>query len=456
MIARYPMHYVITLAGEAPIAEILFTDTSNHACIVSRFKFGLEPVFIYSTILPPLTAVPFQDLKITNMARGTTRASTAKTKEALRPLKKTVTSKSNTASPKRSLMEGVHDATVKQEETSPARPTRNIRKRTSGLSDLQAPKRIKTETADVTAALGPSLAISPTRASETKTSPATKKSDLQTKKLKSHSMYANISPFPAFPHPTPTEARLAHEILIHLHGPRTRPKEVVASQTRAGCGDSPSVLDALVRTILSQNTSDANSTRAKLSMDNVYGGSDNWASIVDGGEAKLQEAIKCGGLSVVKSKVTIGILRQVHEKYGKYSLDHLHDADTEDAYKEMLAFQGVGPKTASCVLLFCLKRESFAVDTHVWRISGLLGWRPKEAGREATQAHLEVRIPAEDKYGLHVLIVTHGKICEECKAGGKSVGKCELRKAFRKEKAEKEEDIKSEEAALKEEEEVEA
>lgn len=390
------------------------------------------------------------------MARRTTRASIAKTEEAL---KKTVTSKSNTASSKRSLTEGVHDATVKQEETSPARPTRNIRKRASGLSDLQVPKRIKTENADITVALpspSPSLASSPASAPATKSSLGTKKSDLQTKKLKSHSLYANISPFPAFPHPTPTEARLAHEILAHLHGSRTRPKEVVASQTRAGCGDSPSVLDALVRTILSQNTSDANSTRAKLSMDNVYGGSDNWASIVSGGEAKLQEAIKCGGLSVVKSKVIIGILRQVHEKYGKYSLDHLHGADTEDAYKEMLAFQGVGPKTASCVLLFCLRRESFAVDTHVWRISGLLGWRPKEAGREATQAHLEVRIPAEDKYGLHVLMVAHGKICEECKAGGKSVGKCELRKAFRKEKAEKEEDIKGEEAALKGEEKVEA
>ena len=384
-----------------------------------------------------------------------TRASTAKTEEALRPLKKTVTSKSNTTSP-RPLTEAVHDATVKQEESSPARPTRNTRKRASGLSDLQAPKRIKTENADVTVSLpspSPSLASSSAPAPTTKTSPATKKSDLQTKKLKSHSLYANTSPFPAFPHPTPTEARLAHKILAHLHGPRTRPKEVVASQTRAGCGDSPSVLDALVRTILSQNTSDANSTRAKLSMDNVYGGSDNWASIVDGGEAKLQEAIKCGGLSAVKSKVIIGILRQVHEKYGKYSLDHLHDADTEDAYKEMLAFQGVGPKTASCVLLFCLRRESFAVDTHVWRISGLLGWRPKEAGREATQAHLEVRIPAEDKYGLHVLMVAHGKICEECKAGGKSVGKCELRKAFRKEKVEKEEDISDEEAALKGEEE---
>jgi endonuclease-3 len=396
----------------------------------------------------PLAAVPFQDFKATDMARRMTRASTAKTEEALHSLKKTVTSKPSTASSKRPLTEGVHDSTVKQEGTSPAGATRNIRKRASGLSDLEGAKRIKTENTAITATLpspGSSLASLSTPAPETKTSWATKKSDLQTKKLKSHSLYANVSPFPTFLHPTPTEARLAHKILAHLHGPRTRPKEVVASQTRAGCGDSPSVLDALVRTILSQNTSDANSTRAKLSMDNVYGGSDNWASIVDGGEAKLQEAIKCGGLSAVKSKVIIGILRQVHEKYGKYSLDHLHDADTEDAYKEMLAFQGVGPKTASCVLLFCLRRESFAVDTHVWRISGLLGWRPKEAGREATQAHLEVRIPAEDKYGLHVLMVAHGKICEECKAGGKSIGKCELRKAFRKEKAEKEEDIKAEE-----------
>jgi len=35
---------------------------------------------------------------------------------------------------------------------------------------------------------------------------------------------------------------------------------------------------------------------------------------------------------------------------------------------------------------------------------------------------------------LHVLLVTHGKRCEECKAGGRNVGKCELRKAFKEKK----------------------
>lgn len=265
----------------------------------------------------------------------------------------------------------------------------------------------------------------------------TAKSDpgaLREKKLKSYIQYAHASPFPDFPHPTAAEAKLAHQILSRLHGPRTRPKEVIASTTRAGCGDSPSVLDALVRTILSQNTSDVNSTRAKLSMDQVYGRSDNWDLIVAGGETKLQEAIKCGGLSVVKSKVIMSILKQAKAQYGTYSLDHLFDATSEDAMHELISFQGVGPKTASCVLLFCLRRESFAVDTHVHRIAGLLGWRPRDANRDETHAHLEVMVPDEDKYGLHILMVTHGKVCDECRAGGKNVGKCELRKAFRQKK----------------------
>ncbi|KAK4688421.1 endonuclease III, partial [Tremellales sp. Uapishka_1] len=263
-------------------------------------------------------------------------------------------------------------------------------------------------------------------------SPDTKPdASLRDKKMRLHAKNAADGPFPTFNRPTPLECSLAHSILTSVHGPRIRPAQVVASLDRAGCGDSPSVLDALVRTILSQNTSDTNSSRAKRSMDNVYGRSDEWDGIVQGGQDKLQEAIKCGGLSAVKSRVILKILNQVHEKYGVYSLDHLHNASTEDAMAELLSFDGVGPKTASCVLLFCLQREDFAVDTHVHRITGLLGWRPAKANREQTYHHLNKRIPDEHKYGLHILLVTHGKSCDECKAGGGKAGKCDLRKAFR-------------------------
>ncbi|CCF33119.1 base excision DNA repair protein [Colletotrichum higginsianum] len=338
-----------------------------------------------------------------------------------------------------------HDVSEKEDASRPEK-----RKRAAAKASRPTPsKKIKTEE-DGGDAPSPGFHDVPpltplkkenikSESPDSKSKVAKSPADLKSKKLKAYSQYADKSPFPDFPHPTPDECRLAHRILAGLHGKRERPAEVKASSTRAGCGDSPSVLDALVRTILSQNTSDTNSTRAKRSMDAVYGGSDEWERIVDGGVSKLQEAIKCGGLSQVKSKVIIGILNQVREKYGSYSLDHLFNASNEDAMQELISFQGVGPKTASCVLLFCLQRESFAVDTHVWRITGLMGWRPRSASRDETHAHLDVRIPDEDKYGLHILLVKHGKVCAECKAGGKSVGKCELRKAFRQEKIKSEE-----------------
>ncbi|KAH7021313.1 DNA glycosylase [Microdochium trichocladiopsis] len=292
---------------------------------------------------------------------------------------------------------------------------------------------------------------SPASPQKLDTASPSKAEALQARKLKSYTQYANKSPFPDFARPTAEECKLAHKILASIHGPRERIKQedLQAPSNRAGCGDSPSVLDALVRTILSQNTSDKNSTRAKLSMDEVYGGSDQWDAIVAGGEGKLQKAIQSGGLSVVKSRVIISILRQAKERYGKYSLDHLFDATNDEAMTEMLSFQGVGPKTASCVLLFCLRRESFAVDTHVHRITGLLGWRPQGASRDETHAHLDARVPDEDKYGLHILLVTHGKKCDECKAGGRNLGKCELRKAFRgaKLRGEAGKDVEEEEKA---------
>ncbi|KAF2443219.1 base excision DNA repair protein [Karstenula rhodostoma CBS 690.94] len=364
---------------------------------------------------------------------------------------------------------------IKDEDGTPTKIDASL-KRSAPATATRRSKRIKTENNQQTGLPSPSGSTDSetdseadfkpkpkTKAKAKSVSTATTKG-LSSKKLQAYFTNAGQSPFPTFKHPTRDEAKLAHRILASLHGERTRPKEVVASKDRAGCGDSPSVLDALVRTILSQNTSDKNSTRAKQSMDEVYGGSDQWDAIVAGGESKLQKAIQSGGLSVVKSKVIVSILRQAKAKYGEYTLDHLHQASNEDAMREMLSFQGVGPKTASCVLLFCLQRESFAVDTHVHRITGLLGWRPKTASRDETHSHLDVMIPDEDKYGLHILLVKHGKVCEECKAGGKNSGKCELRKAFRQSKIKEEtggdvdqeeaEQLKEEDGDIKQEEQV--
>jgi len=266
---------------------------------------------------------------------------------------------------------------------------------------------------------------------------------LRDKKLLSYTKYNHGSPFPSFPRPTHAEIKTVVSILTSLHGTRSRPapSEMVAPTSRAGCGDSPSVLDALVRTILSQNTSDANSSRAKRSMDDVYGSSDRWDAIVEGGQKTLENTIRCGGLGAVKSRVILQVLEQVKERYGEYSLEVLRQLGNDEVMSEFLSFKGVGPKTASCVMLFSLGRESFAVDTHVWRIAGLLGWRPRGASRDETHLHLDARVPDKDKYALHRLMVTHGKICRECRANGAARGNCPLRKAFRKEGVKEMQDV---------------
>jgi endonuclease III len=68
------------------------------------------------------------------------------------------------------------------------------------------------------------------------------------------------------------------------------------------------------------------------------------------------------------------LLNQLHEeRNGELSLEHLRDLPTEEAKQELYKYKGVGPKTASCVLMFNMKRADFPVDTHVHRVSTRLG-----------------------------------------------------------------------------------
>ncbi|KAI4868205.1 DNA glycosylase [Hypoxylon rubiginosum] len=341
------------------------------------------------------------------------------------------------------LPRGKKRVRVKEEETKELQPPTKVSKNSSSAhSASPVSTSIKTEKSS------PAKESGDRKTGRSKDGIWDKEAGLRAKKLKSYAQFANKSPYPDFPRPTPEECQRAYDVLSSLHGERQRPEKVAAPTDRAGCGDSPSVLDALVRTILSQNTSSRNSTRAKLDMDEVYGGEDSearWEAIAAGGAAKLEKAIARGGLGGVKSRAIVGILQQVKERYGSYSLDHLlsrlegdeGDGD-EAAMRELISFKGVGPKTASCVLLFCVGRDSFAVDTHVHRLTGVLGWRPPSASRDEAFAHLDARIPGPLKYGLHVLFVEHGRRCGECKAGGggggkkTAVGRCELRKAFRR------------------------
>ena len=138
----------------------------------------------------------------------------------------------------------------------------------------------------------------------------------------------------------------------------------------------------------------------------------------------IEEAIRPGGLAAIKTGRIQLILDTLHRERGECSLEHMRAMSDEQVDSrprpshprrmrsnglsarlslpplthpshqpshpspssppspsqvklELRGYKGVGAKTVSCVLMFCLGRHDFPVDTHVWKIAIALGWVPK-------------------------------------------------------------------------------
>jgi len=173
----------------------------------------------------------------------------------------------------------------------------------------------------------------------------------------------------------------------------------------AGPGDP---MAGLVRTILSQNTTDVNSHQAYQRLRERF---PTWAELAAGRPQAIARAIEVGGLGQIKAGYIRDLLRKIRRQEGDYSLDALADMPVEEGMARLTGYRGVGPKTAACVLLFQLGRPVFPVDTHVNRIAGRLGWVTPESPAGKTQAALSGAVPPELCYRLHLNLVQHGRRC---------------------------------------------
>ena len=125
-------------------------------------------------------------------------------------------------------------------------------------------------------------------------------------------------------------------------------------------------IDILIETILSQNTSDANSGRAFASLKASF---DSWEAVASAPAEHIARVIKSGGLFQIKAARIKQILGQIEKEQGRISLDSLKSMTMAEAEDYLMRLPGVGHKTASCVLLFSLGKPSLPVDTHVFRVS---------------------------------------------------------------------------------------
>lgn len=141
-------------------------------------------------------------------------------------------------------------------------------------------------------------------------------------------------------------------------------------------------IDELVSTILSQNTNDVNRDRAFDSLRERF---PTWEEVRDAPKDEVIEAVRIAGLANQKGPRIQSVLRQITDETGGLSLEFLKEYEPKDAMDWLLRFKGVGPKTASIVLVFSLGLPAFPVDTHIYRVSGRLGIRPGKM--TADQAH---------------------------------------------------------------------
>jgi endonuclease-3 len=179
--------------------------------------------------------------------------------------------------------------------------------------------------------------------------------------------------------------------------------------------------ECLVRTILSQNTSDAASQPAHEALleryDEGANGEDLATALADADHATLAETIRSAGLYNQKAEKIIGAAGWVLDEYGSADAfdTFVREGDPTEVRETLLSVDGVGPKTADCVLLFAGGQAGvFPVDTHVHRIARRTGLAPADADHEGVRAALERDVPAEKCGFGHTAMIQFGR--EYCSA----------------------------------------
>jgi len=122
------------------------------------------------------------------------------------------------------------------------------------------------------------------------------------------------------------------------------------------------------------------------------------------GEESLRDAIKTIGLFNTKAKNVIALSN---------ALIRDHGGEVPRTREDLQKLPGVGRKTANVVLNTAFGEETFAVDTHVFRVCNRTGLAPGKTPDEV-EAKLERLVPGPFRRDAHHWLILHGRYT--CKA----------------------------------------
>lgn len=161
--------------------------------------------------------------------------------------------------------------------------------------------------------------------------------------------------------------------------------------------DHRNAFELLIAVILSAQTTDVGVNRVTPALFAAY---------------PTPEALMNANVEDIQNKIkTIGLYRN-KAKYIKACASHLvHDFNGEVPHtrKELESLPGVGRKTASVVLSVAFGTPAIAVDTHVERISKLLGIAPQDATVRQVEETLKEKLPKEMWSLAHHQLIFFGR-----------------------------------------------
>ena len=167
----------------------------------------------------------------------------------------------------------------------------------------------------------------------------------------------------------------------------------------------------LVAVVLSAQATDAGVNKATRALFKV---ADTPQKMLALGEDQVREYIKTIGLFRNKAKNVIALSQALIERFG---------GEVPANRDDLVTLPGVGRKTANVVLNMAFGQATFAVDTHVFRVSNLL---PLAQGKtpEAVEAGLDAIIPEPYRMHAHHWLILHGRYT--CKAKKPECWRCVL------------------------------
>ena len=134
--------------------------------------------------------------------------------------------------------------------------------------------------------------------------------------------------------------------------------------------------------------------------------------MLDLGEDGLKTHIKTIGLFNSKAKNVIALSEILVRDY---------DGEVPDDRDALVELPGVGRKTANVVMNCAFGAETFAVDTHIFRVGNRTGIA-KGKTPLAVEKQLEKKVPAPFRVGAHHWLILHGRYI--CKARTPECWRC--------------------------------